>query len=92
MINFRSEIHCTLLKYYFTNENAKHYVRELSHMFSLDVSPLSRELKILANAGVFTVSANGREKYFTINKNYPLYGELKKITNYLVAKKTTIPK
>lgn len=89
MINLRSELHLTLLGYYFKNPNAEHYVRELSRMLSVDVAHVSRELNLLACAGLFLSAERGQEKHFRLNRKYPLYKELEKLVFYTVDKKST---
>jgi len=89
MINFKSKLHSALFGYYFANDGTRHYVRELSRLLSFSAAPLSRELNALSRHGIFISSRSGREKYFYINKHHPLYNELRKITEYIVAKKAT---
>jgi len=90
VVNFRSKLHQDLLDYYFSNPGAEHYVRELSRILSFDATHLSRELGLLTDAGLFISFKRGREKYFRLNRNYPLYNEFQRITKYIVAKKATI--
>ncbi len=66
-----------LLGYYFTNPDAKHYVRELAVHLNVDPTNLSRELRRLEKEGIFISEKQGLQKYFTINKDYALYEEFK---------------
>jgi len=79
MIRLRSKPRRRLLAYYFTNPEANHYVRELSRLLDVDPSNLARELGQLAGEGLFTAEVRGREKYFRLNRNYPLYAEVRGI-------------
>ena len=79
MINLRSELHRALLEYYFTNQDAEHYLRELSRMLSLDAANLSRELDKLTKLGIFVARDNGREKFFRLNRKNPLFDNLKSL-------------
>lgn len=88
-VNFRSKLHRDLLGYCFSNPNAEYYVRELSRILSFDATYISRELGLLANAGLFISIKRGHEKYFHLNQSHPLYNELRSITRYVVAKKAT---
>jgi len=88
-INFRSKLHQALLGYYFTNPDAEHYIRELSRLLSFDATYLARELKLLSRSGLFLASTHHREKYFRLNKQYQLYGEIRALTFQFVAKKAT---
>lgn len=89
MINLRSNLHLALLSYYFNNPKAEHYVRELSRILSFDVAHLSRELNLLSRSELFTSTERGHEKYFCLNRNYPLYDELERLTFFFVDKKST---
>src|SRR3989338_8091668 len=66
-----------LLGYYFTNPEAKHYVRELAAYLNVYPTNLSRELRRLEKEGIFISEKRGLQKYFSINKNYALYEEFK---------------
>ncbi len=80
-INFRSKLHQKLLQHYFSHPDGEYYVRELSRILSFDAALISRELKEFARRGIFISSNRGREKYFRLNKNYPLLNEIKSIIN-----------
>ena len=81
MINFleltRSSLRRNLLAYFFTNPHQSHYLREVATILNTDPGNLSKELTRLVKEGVFNSEERGRQKYFTLNKDYPLYGELK---------------
>jgi len=64
MISLRSEITRKLLNYFFINPQENLYVNELSRKLDLDKRNLVKKLK---------------EKLYSINKDYPLYEEYKKI-------------
>ena len=68
-----------LLTYSFTHSDENYYVRELSSLIDEDPGNLSRELKKLEEEGLYTSMTKGRVKFFSINKNYPLFRELKRI-------------
>lgn len=74
-----SKLRRKLLTYSFTHPDDNYYVRELSHLINEDPGNLSRELKKLENEGLYTSVTKGRVKFFSLNKRYPLYKELKKI-------------
>ena len=91
-VNFRSKFHQALLAHYFSNPGAEYYLRELSRILSFNAAYISRELNSLTLSGIFLASVRGREKYFRLNREHPLYNEFRKITKYIVAKKATIKK
>jgi predicted nucleotidyltransferase len=68
-----------LLTYSFTHPDENYYVRELSSLIDEDPGNLSRELKKLEEEGLYQSMVRGRVKYFSLNKSYPLFRELKKI-------------
>jgi len=79
MINLRSKLRQDLLGYYFTNPSMSHYVRELAEVLDADPGNLSRELAGLEREGLFVSERRGRQKYFRLNRRYPLYEEVRRI-------------
>lgn len=75
----KSRIRKKLLGYFFTNPESQLYVREASSMFKEDAGNLSKELVRLEQAGIFLTLLRGRQKYFSLNKDYPLYEELRSV-------------
>lgn len=68
-----------LLTYSFTHPDENYYVRELASLIGEDPGNLSRELKKLEDEGLYTSMTKGKVKFFSLNKNYPLFRELKRI-------------
>jgi predicted nucleotidyltransferase len=79
MMDFRSETRRRLLAYYFTNPTAQLHVRELAAQLSVDHSNLSKELRRLETQGLLLSRVSGRQKYFELNRAYPLLEELRGI-------------
>jgi predicted nucleotidyltransferase/DNA-binding transcriptional ArsR family regulator len=79
MLDLRSKARQRLLAYYFTNPAARHHLRDLANRLSIDPSNLSRELRRLERDGLFRSEVSGRQKYFRLNRGYPLYGEVRGI-------------
>jgi predicted nucleotidyltransferase len=79
MLDFRSKARQRLLAYYFTNPTARHHLRDLAERLSLDPSNLSKELGRLERDGLFRSEISGRQKYFQLNRKYPLLNEMRKI-------------
>ena len=79
MLDFRSKARQQLLAYYFTNSTARHHLRDLAERLSLDPSNLSKELGRLERDGLFRSEMSGRQKYFQLNREYPLLNEVRKI-------------
>ena len=81
MIDFRSKARQRLLAYYFTNPSARLYLRELAERLGVDPANLSRELRRLEQEGIFLSEMSGRQKYFRLNRNYPLFDEVRRIVS-----------
>ena len=68
-----------LLTYSFTHPGEDYYVRELSGLIDEDPGNLSRELRKLEEEGLFVSFVRGRARFYSLNKQYPLFKEIKKI-------------
>ena len=79
MLNLRSKARQQLLAYYFTNPTARHHLRDLAERLSIDPSNLSKEFGRLEREGLFRSEVSGRQKYFQLNREYPLFDEMRKI-------------
>jgi predicted nucleotidyltransferase len=79
MLDFRSKARQQLLAYYFTNPTARHHLRDLAKRLRIDPSNLSKELGRLEGEGLFRSEMSGRQKYFQLNREYPLFNEIRKI-------------
>lgn len=75
----KSRLRNKILLHFFTNPDTEMYLREIASVLGEDPGNLSKELSKLEKEGVFLSTTRGRQKYFLINKNYPLYNELKSI-------------
>jgi len=79
MLNLRSEPRRRLLAYYFTNPTARLHIRDLAEKLNTDPSNLSKELRRLEREGLFRSEVSGRQKYFQLNRQYPLLDEVRRI-------------
>lgn len=75
----RSKLRANLLGYYFTNPATRLHLRELAERLGANPGNLSRELKNLTEEGLFRAEKIGRQKFFTLNREYGLYPEIKSI-------------
>lgn len=78
MLGFRSKITIKVLGYYFVNPGQKHYINELADLLKIDPGNLFRKLKELEAEGILISETRGNQKYFGLNKKYPLLKEIKK--------------
>jgi len=74
-----SKLRSKILVYFFTNPEKSLYVRELGIILDTDPGNLSRELCKLEREGVFISSRKGSVKFYSLNKKYPLFNDLKNI-------------
>src|ERR1700690_1818525 len=79
MFGLRSKARQHLLAYYFTNPTARLHLRDLAARLRIDPSNLSKELGRLETEGLFRSEMSGRQKYFQLNREYPLFDEVRKI-------------
>ncbi len=79
VLDLRSRLRRDLLAYYFTNPSAQHYLRELAGVLDVDPANLSRELADLERDGLFISTFRGRQKYFRLNRRFPLFRQLRQI-------------
>jgi predicted transcriptional regulator with HTH domain len=68
-----------LLAYSFNHPDESFYVRELSALIQGDPGNLSRELRKLEEEGIYRSTIRGNVKFYSLNKSYPLFREVKKI-------------
>ena len=79
MFSLKSKITKKLLNYFYLNPETTLYVNELSEKLNLDKRNLVKKLKELESEGILKSQSRGNLKLYSINKNYPLYNEYKKI-------------
>jgi predicted nucleotidyltransferase len=72
MISLGSELRRDLLTYFYTNRSARVYVRQLAGILGVDSTNLSRELRRLEGDGLLQSEIEGRQRYYRINRGYPL--------------------
>ena len=68
-----------LLNTFFGSPDKEYYTRQLASMHEMSVGTLHREIKKLLSAGVLNVRGVGNIKLFSLNKQNPVYEELKNI-------------
>jgi len=76
---FKSKAREAIFRLYFTNPDKEYYLRELERELSTPVSIIRKELLALEKVGIFKLSKKGNLSYYLLNKDYPLFNELKNI-------------
>jgi predicted nucleotidyltransferase/predicted transcriptional regulator with HTH domain len=75
----KSALRRKTLLFFFTNPDSRLYVREIAKITCVDAGNLSKELLRLERDGLFVSDHRGNQKFYALNRNYPLYNELKSI-------------
>ena len=78
-ILFNTRLRKRLLTYSFSHPDEEYYVRELAGIISEDPGNLSRELRRFEKEGLYKSFSKGGLKFYSLNKDYPLFKEIKKI-------------
>lgn len=96
MTNFidltKSELRRKLLAYFFTNPENKLYLREIAVIIKEDPGNLSKELSRFVQEGLFMAEERGSQKYFFLNRGYPLYREIESIVSKTIGLEGAIKK
>jgi DNA-binding PadR family transcriptional regulator len=74
-----SKVRKNLLAFSFNHPDESFYVRELSGLIREDPGNLSRELRKLEEEGIYSSTTRGNVKFYSLNRAYPLFKEVKKI-------------
>jgi predicted nucleotidyltransferase len=89
---FKSKARQELFRLYFSNPDKVFYLRELERELGTPVSMLRKELVALEKEGIFNSERKGNLLYYCLNKNYPLFDELKSIVFKTVGIKASLEK
>jgi len=76
-----SKVRQKLFRLYFSQTNRRHYLRELERLLDEPVGNIRRELLRWSKAGLFLREKVGNLTYYSLNKSFPLYEELKAIVS-----------
>lgn len=75
----RSKTARKVLTLFITHSGDKFYTRQLERLIKEPVSAVRRELKKLENSGFLLSKEEANVKYYWVNKEYPIFEEIKKI-------------
>lgn len=70
-----------LLSAFFENPDKEYYTRQLASMHKMSVGALHREIKNLISTGMLKTREVGNIKLFSLNRQNPVYEELKSIVS-----------
>lgn len=89
---FKSKARQAIFRLYFTNPEKSFYLRELERELKTPVSILRKELITLEKEGLFSSAKQGNLLYYSLNKEYPLYNEIKAIVFKTIGIQGTLTK
>lgn len=76
---FTSKARVKLLSIFLMNPEGEYFVRELTRSLDEQINSVRRELENLKQMGLLKSKAKNRKKYYTVNKNFILFRELRNI-------------
>ena len=79
MISLRSKVTKAILSYFFTNPHAEAYVNALARLLELDPKNVHSKLIQLENEGLLKSRFAGKERFFALNRSFPLLREYRGI-------------
>lgn len=71
MISLHSSLRRKLLTYFYLNQSARVYVRQLASLLGVDSTNLSRELARMQQEGLLRAEVEGRQRYYSLDPGYP---------------------
>ena len=68
-----------ILTLFFLNPDREYYFSEVARLSGTRQGVVQRELKTLTEAGILTSQNRGRQKFYSVNKDNPIYPDLRNI-------------
>ncbi len=79
MLSLRSKITRAVLSYFILHDHTQIYVLAMARRLHLDGSNLAKKLRELEKEGILQSEERGKERYYSLNKTFPLLKEYKQI-------------
>jgi predicted nucleotidyltransferase len=76
---FSSGTRVDILSMFLLNPDTDKYLREIARETGDNVNSVRRELNNLEGIGLLKSLWRGKQKYYSVNKSFPLYNELKSV-------------
>ncbi|MDP3284977.1 MAG: winged helix-turn-helix domain-containing protein [Desulfobacterales bacterium] len=76
-----SKTRIKLLIRFFFNPETKSYLRELAKEFDVSTNSIREELNQLTRTNLLKSEKNGRQVYYTANRDHPIFPELKSMVS-----------
>ena len=80
MISFRSSVTKAVLGHFMLSPDSEMFVNEIARRFGLDSGNLARQLVRLEKEGLVKSRWSGGQRYYSLNRDYPLIEEYRKIS------------
>lgn len=74
---FTSNARVKLLTYFLMRPDEEHFVRELTRLLDEQINSIRRELDNLKEIGLLKSKVKNRKKFYSVNKNFVFYRELR---------------
>lgn len=87
---FTSNTRVKLLTLFLTNPDEEFFIRELTRKLDEQINSIRRELDNLRKVGLLKTKTKNRKKYYTVNKDFILYTDLKSIIHKAHSDKESI--
>lgn len=81
MLNFLKNVSGKILKLFFLDPDKEYYLRKIAAHLGQEPGVFQYNLDKLVKEGILADERKGNLRYFRLNKNYPLYEEIKKIVS-----------
>ncbi len=70
-----------LLKLFYGNPEQAYYIQEIGRILQTKPGVFQRTLNTMEKQGILTSEYKANARYFKVNKEYPIYKELKSIVS-----------
>jgi Fic family protein len=75
----KSKTRKAILELYFNNFEKKYYLREIEKLLNYPVQNIRRELLKLEKSGLFKREKMGKQVYYSLNTDAPIFNDFKNI-------------
>ena len=79
MISLRSKVSQQILNYFMLQQGSEVYVNDLARALHTESGNLTRKLIVLEKEGLLKSRWQGKQRYYSLNKSFPLLKEYKNI-------------
>jgi hypothetical protein len=76
---FTSGTRVQLLTLFLLDPDREHYPREMERVTGENINAVRRELRNLEGIGLLTSTTLGKQRFYAVNRDFPLYPELSRL-------------